>query len=116
MKPDNSIDYLEFPSKDLHATKAFFSGLAGWDFQDYGPEYTAFDDGSATGGFYLSEAISSAEQGAPLVVLYHSGLEATREKVIALGGSITKEIFSFPGGRRFQFTEPGGSEFAFWSE
>ena len=116
MKPDNSIDYLEFPSKDLQATKTFFSALAGWNFQDYGPEYVAFDDGKATGGFYLSEAISSADSGAPLVVLYHSDLEATQAKVIELGGVITKEIFAFPGGRRFQFAEPGGSEFAFWSE
>lgn len=116
MKPDHAIDYLEFPSRDLEATKAFFTALAGWNFQDYGPEYTAFEGGKATGGFYLSKAISSADLGAPLVVLYHSDLEAVQEKVIGLGGKITKEIFSFPGGRRFQFAEPGGSEFAYWSE
>ena len=115
MKADNLIDYLEFPSKDLEATKTFFAALVGWKFEDYGPEYVAFDDGKATGGFYLSDKISSADEGGPLVVLYHSDLEATQEKVEALGGKITKEIFSFPGGRRFQFAEPGGSEFAFWS-
>ncbi|VAW15709.1 Glyoxalase family protein [hydrothermal vent metagenome] len=26
-----------------------------------------------------------------------------------------KEIFSFPGGRRFHFREPGGNELAVWS-
>lgn len=29
---------------------------------------------------------------------------------------ITKPIFSFPGGRRFHFTEPSGNEFAVWSD
>ncbi|MDF1739436.1 MAG: VOC family protein [Verrucomicrobiales bacterium] len=116
MKPDNAIDYLEFPSKDLEATKTFFTALAGWRFQDYGPEYTAFDDGKATGGFYLSKAVSSADQGAPVVVLYHTQREVTHARGSELGGRITQEIFSFPGGRRFQFAEPGGSEFAFWSE
>ena len=30
-----------------------------------------------------------------------------------LGGKITADIFSFPGGRRFHFTEPS---MAMWSE
>src|SRR5690606_20784028 len=32
------------------------------------------------------------------------------------GGTIVKPVFSFPGGRRFHFTEPGGNELAVWSE
>lgn len=28
----------------------------------------------------------------------------------------TKAFFSFPGGRRFHFIEPGGNEYAVWSE
>ena len=31
------------------------------------------------------------------------------------GGKITREIFDFPGGRRFHFEAPGGGEFAIWS-
>ena len=34
----------------------------------------------------------------------------------AAGGTIVKDIFSFPGGRRFQFTDPDGYELAVWSE
>jgi predicted enzyme related to lactoylglutathione lyase len=29
---------------------------------------------------------------------------------------ITREIFSFPGGRRFHFRDPSGNELAIWSE
>lgn len=116
MKADNSIDYLEFASKDIVATKAFFSQLLNWKFQDYGADYIAFEDGRMTGGFFRSGAVSPASDGAPLVVLYHSDLEATKARVLELRGVIKRDIFSFPGGKRFHFTEPGGNEFAFWSE
>jgi hypothetical protein len=32
------------------------------------------------------------------------------------GGQIVRPIFSFPGGRRFHFTDPAGNELAVWSE
>jgi predicted enzyme related to lactoylglutathione lyase len=38
------------------------------------------------------------------------------KRVKSHGGTITKEIFSFPGGSRFHFTDPNGNEFAIWSE
>jgi len=50
------------------------------------------------------------------VVLYASDLQGTAAKVKAAGASITKEIFSFPGGRRFHFMDPSGNELAVWSE
>ena len=49
--------------------------------------------------FYKSEKQSRTETGAALTVLYAKDLEATYERVKSLGGSINKEIFSFPGGR-----------------
>lgn len=39
-------------------------------------------------------------------------LEATVAKVEAAGAEIIRPIFSFPGGRRFHFTEPGANELA----
>ena len=41
------INYLEFPSKDIAATKLFFSNVFNWHFTDYGPDYTAFSADSA---------------------------------------------------------------------
>jgi len=112
----NTIDYIEMPSRDLAATKKFFAALFGWSFVDYGPDYAAFDDGRTTGGFFASEKTADVESGAPLVVFYHGKLEKMKTKVVDLGGEITKEIFEFPGGRRFHFREPGGGEFAVWSD
>ena len=51
-----------------------------------------------------------------LVVLYHKNLESVRGNVIASGGEISKEIFSFPGGKRFHFKDPSGNELAVWSD
>jgi predicted enzyme related to lactoylglutathione lyase len=43
-------------------------------------------------------------------------LEAALDAVVKAGGTIAKPIFSFPGGRRFHFIDPAGSELAVWSE
>ena len=116
MNLHEKINYVEFPAQDLPATKAFFQSAFGWSFVDYGPEYTAFSDQGLDGGFFQSHLASSSEKGAALVILYSNQLEATLAKVEQAGGSIVKPIYSFPGGRRFHFTEPSGNEFAVWSE
>jgi len=110
------INYVELPAKDLAATKAFFQSVFGWSFVDYGPEYTAFSNQGLDGGFFKSDLVSSPQKGAALVIFYSNQLEATLAKVEKAGGSIVRPIFSFPGGRRFHFTEPSGNEFAVWSE
>jgi predicted enzyme related to lactoylglutathione lyase len=109
------INYVEFPAKDLPATKAFYSAVFGWSFTDYGPEYTAFLDEGLDGGFFQSDLSASSEQGGALIVLYSEDLEATQSNVERAGGAISKEIFSFPGGRRFHFCDPNGNELAVWS-
>lgn len=76
--------------RDLARKKKFFSALFGWSFVDYGPDYASFDDGRMTGGFFGSEKNASVDPGAPLIVFYHPELEETHEKVVNLGGEITK--------------------------
>ncbi len=114
MQEHETINYVEFPASDLEATKAFFTEAFGWAFQDYGPDYTAFSNAGLEGGFFRSELTATTANGSALVVLYSSDLEDTLSKVLEAGGSIAKEIFSFPGGRRFHFTEPSGNELAVW--
>jgi hypothetical protein len=110
------INYVELPAKDLEATKTFFQSAFGWSFVDYGPEYTSFSNEGLDGGFFQSDLVSSTQNGAALIILYSNQLEATLAKVEKAGGSIVRPIYSFPGGRRFHFTEPSGNEFAVWSE
>lgn len=54
--------------------------------------------------------------GASLVIFFSRDLEATQSRIKEEGGTVIKPIFDFPGGRRFHFTVPGGSEFAVWSD
>jgi predicted enzyme related to lactoylglutathione lyase len=58
------------------------------------------------------QADSSEASRAPLPVIQVVSLEATEALVREFGGIITKEAFSFPGGRRFHFRDPGGNELA----
>lgn len=105
------VQYLEFLSKDIAQAKDFYTACFGWKFTDYGSEYTAFEGDYVDGGFTTGTPIN----GSILVVLYSDDLEASKTKVINAGGSIVKDIFDFPGGRRFQFTDPDGYELAVWS-
>ena len=116
MKENEKINYVEFPAKDMEATKKFFISAFGWDFVDYGPEYIAFSNAGIDGGFYKSDLSSSAEEGSALVVLYSEDLEESQMKVEKSGGKIIKSIFPFPGGRRFHFSDPSGNELAIWSD
>jgi predicted enzyme related to lactoylglutathione lyase len=110
------INYVEFPAKDIEATKTFFTTVFGWSFVDYGPEYAAFSNAGLEGGFYKADLSSSTDNGSALIVLYSNKLEETLSKIEQTGGKIVKPIFSFPGGRRFHFADPNGNEYAVWSE
>lgn len=117
MSTHHTINYIEFPSHDLPSSQAFFENVFDWQFESYGPEYIAFRDiNGFDGGFFQSTQNAHSTAGAPLVILYSQHLEETLHKVSAAGGKILQDIFSFPGGRRFHFQEPGGNEIAVWSE
>ncbi|MBA4809146.1 VOC family protein [Brevundimonas sp.] len=112
MREDGKLDYLELPADDLPATKTFYSQAFGWTFVDYGPTYAAFDQG-LDGGF---DADQAERTKTPLPVLFAQDLEAMQSRVEAAGGKILKPIYAFPGGRRFHFADPAGTEMAVWSD
>ena len=110
MGEDGRIDYVEFAGGDLIATKRFYEQAFGWAFTDYGPSYSAFDEG-LDGGFN-----ADGQSRAPLVILYADDLEAAEARVRAAGGEILRAPYDFPGGRRFHFRDPSGNELAVWTE
>ena len=106
------IDYVELPSATAHElTRAFYAKAFGWSFTDYGPDYAATNSGDVDIGLngQPEEALA-----APLPVIRVDDLEAAFDAVMKSGGVIAKAIFSFPGGRRFHFIDPSGSELAVW--
>lgn len=114
MRPENRIDYVEIPATDLKKARAFFEALFGWEFQEWGDEYLSFSDGQLNGGVRL--ATEPAPSSGVLLVFYSNDLERDVERVKSLGATISQDIFAFPGGRRFHFVDPVGTEFALWSE
>lgn len=108
----HQLQYAEFFSANLGAIKIFYTEVFGWHFTDYGPGYTAFEGDYFDGGF----TTGTPAKGSILLIIYSEQLEQTRDKVLAANGQITKAIFSFPGGRRFHFTDPDGNELAVWSD
>jgi len=109
----NKINYIEFKAKNLETIKTFYNKSFGWKFKDYGPDYTSFKKSGVKCGFQKSgdDVVNGA-----LVVLYHKNLDEIKNKIVDAGGKITIDIFSFPGGSRFQFLDPTGNELAVWSD
>ncbi|MDF4367393.1 VOC family protein, partial [Vibrio parahaemolyticus] len=106
MHQHEKLNYVEFGSTNVSATKQFFERAFDWSFTDYGPEYSAFSGQGLDGGFFKSEFINQTANGGALLVFYSSDIQATQTKVEHHGGKIIRPIFEFPGGCRFHFTEP----------
>jgi predicted enzyme related to lactoylglutathione lyase len=113
MRAENRIDYVEIPVTDLNKARDFFTALFGWTFQSYGDDYLSFNDGQMDGGFRRSSEPAPAT--GVLVVFFSTDIERDFDRVQQLGATISEPVFSFPGGRRFHFVDPTGTEFAIWS-
>ena len=106
------IDYVELPSLTAHElTRAFYAKAFGWQFTDYGPDYAATTRGDVDVGLNGTPEDSIS---APLPVVRVADLEAAQDAVLKAGGVIARSIYGFPGGRRFHFIDPSGSELAVW--
>lgn len=113
---DNKIDFIEFPAKnifDISKAKTFYGKAFNWAFNDWGEDYIDTSSSGLGSGF---NADPDHRPHNPLIVIYVKNLQETCTKIIESGGKITREIFSFPGGRRFHFKDPIGNELAVWSD
>ena len=106
-----AINYIEFASTDMPASRTFFEKAVGWSFTDYGPSYVAFNGAGVDGGFARAEGPAAP----PLVILYADDLDAAEAAMRGADGEVVVPQFDFPGGRRFHFREPGGNVLAVWS-
>ena len=113
---DAKINYIEFPVKtneDLQKTKSFYTKVFGWEYQDWGEDYSDTKDSGLGSGLNVDKSHKTKQ---PLAVIYVVNIETKKDEVIKAGGKIEKDIFPFPGGRRFHFVDPAGNELAVWSD
>ncbi len=102
-------NFIELPTRDLFASQIFFERVFGMNMTGFGPSYACTLTGDVDIGLQADPLEASK---APLPVIEVEDLEATLAAVKAAGAVIVKPIFSFPGGRRFQFLDPSGNELA----
>jgi predicted enzyme related to lactoylglutathione lyase len=103
------INFVELPATDAAASRRFFTEAFGLAFTDFGPTYSCMMTGDVDIGLQADTAEAST---APLPVIEVDNLEDALAAVTKAGGVITRPIFAFPGGRRFQFRDPHGNELA----
>lgn len=102
-------NYLEMKADDLPASKAFYEKAFGFSFTDYGPEYAAVEGGPVQIGIAAGK-----EPPAPMPTFETDDLEAALAQVKTAGSAIVKEIFAYPGGRRFECLDPSGNRLAIY--
>jgi len=106
------VDYVEFAAEDLPTIKAFYKQAFGWEFEDWGEDYTSFSESGLEGGFRGGER---PVPGTTLVILYADDLDISEKRVLSAGGEIL-ERHDFPGGKRFHFRDPAGNILGVWTK
>lgn len=102
-------NYLELSAPDLAASRSFYEQALGFSFTDYGDAYAAVEGGPVVIGL-----AAGSDPAVPLPTFETDDLEQAKAAVLAAGGRITREPFDYPGGRRFQFLDPGDNELAIY--
>ncbi|NIJ07671.1 hypothetical protein FHS31_001267 [Sphingomonas vulcanisoli] len=103
------IDFIELPASGTLEMQRFYGTAFGWDFTAFGPSYACTMTGDVDVGF---QADPTEKTQAILPAIRVDDLDAVLAEVEQAGGSITKPVFDFPGGRRFHFLDPAGNELA----
>lgn len=101
------IDYFELPTSSTATSSDFFGKAFGWGRKEYGPGYSEITEAGVLGGL---NSDATGRPAAPVIGIRTDDIDAAVKAVEGAGGTITVQVQAYPGGHRFQFREPGGSE------
>lgn len=107
--PNKRLAYLELPSTNVATLKKFYGTLFGWTFEDFGDDYATVHGSGLEAGF---NGDAESKSKGPLPMIETIEIEALQDRILDAGGTITRPIFQYPGGRRFHFVDPDGNEMA----
>ena len=108
----HTIQYVELgvgSADQVAEAKAFYGGLFGWEFNDYGPDYAGIKDPHGDGEVGGLNGGRPGGRGGCLVLLESDDVDASFAAVEAAGGVIVEPVEPYPAGRRFTFTDPAGN-------
>jgi predicted enzyme related to lactoylglutathione lyase len=105
----HAICHVEWSSTDLERSKAFFSGLFGWEFKAWGEAYLVFNTPEGLGGGIMKvEEVKPGES--PYIYIEVEEIEPYLEKSANLGGGMAVPKTEIPGVGWFaHLTDPDGS-------
>ncbi len=105
----HSICHVEWSSTDLQRTKGFFSGLFGWQFEDWGEKYTLFKPLEGIGGGVARvDKVVPAES--PVVYVQVEEIEPYLGRSKGLGGEVAVPKTEIPTVGWFaHLTDPDGN-------
>lgn len=112
----HALSYIELGVTDLEATRTFYESAFGWEFNDYGPAYSGIKSPDGEGEIGGLDPGAEPSGSGPLVLLFSEDLDASVAAVESAGGSIVAGPYAFPGGRRFEFTDPSGNRLGVFAE
>lgn len=108
----NYIELRVSDPEELKLTRTFLHQVFGWSFKMWAEGYADTSDSGVVSGISVEEGAKAV----PLPSIETDDLDAMYDRIQDAGGEITQEIWSFPGGRRFNFREPSGNEISVWTE
>ncbi|WNO52466.1 VOC family protein [Stakelama saccharophila] len=107
------LNYLELPVRDVARLKQFYEQAFGWSLSQFGPDYAATTSDDVEIGLN-GDADEWTAQLLPVIEV--DDIDSAVEQVTRAGGTVSRPIFAFPGGRRFHFRDPHGHELAVWTK
>jgi len=110
-----SLSWNELMTDDVPRAKAFYEKVAGWSIEreESAPNeyYMIRNDGDMNGGVMKKPAEASGAPNHWAVYFAVADLEATMERIRALGGTAVMDIIQIPPGRFTVVFDPSGGAF-----
>ncbi len=111
----NPFIHVELHTKDIDASRKFYSGMFGWKMEDIpGMDYTFIDVGEGTGGGMMKNPVPGGpDNWLPYILVEDVG--AFTKKAKSLGAAIARDVTEVPGMGWFSvIIDPTGAAFGLW--